>query len=60
RKSFIGWILDRSEPKDRVWGTAAACAVAIANGADILRVHDGAEMTDVARVTDAIVRDPDY
>ncbi|MEM8806958.1 MAG: dihydropteroate synthase [Cyanobacteria bacterium P01_G01_bin.38] len=60
RKSFIGWILDRSEPKERVWGTAAACSVAIANGADILRVHDGAEMADVARVADAIVRETDY
>lgn len=56
RKSFIGKILDRSDPKDRVWGTAATCCAAIAGGADILRVHDVAEMTDVARVADAIWR----
>lgn len=56
RKQFIGWILDQSDPKKRVWGTAAACCAAIAGGADILRVHDGAEMHDVSRVADAIWR----
>ncbi|MGC9502883.1 dihydropteroate synthase [Baaleninema sp.] len=58
RKSFIGKILDRQNPKDRVWGTAAACTAAIANLADILRVHDVAEMRDVARVADAMFREP--
>ncbi|PSN10259.1 dihydropteroate synthase, partial [filamentous cyanobacterium CCP5] len=56
RKSFIGWILDQPDPQQRVWGTAAACASAIAAGADVLRVHDGAEMIQVARVADAIWR----
>jgi len=56
RKSFIGWILDQPDPQKRVWGTAAACCGAIAQGADILRVHDGAEMYDVCRVADAIWR----
>lgn len=56
RKSFIGKILNQSEPKERVWGTAAACAAAIAGSADILRVHDVPEMFDVCRVADAIFR----
>lgn len=56
RKSFIGHILNRPDPKQRIWGTAAACAMAIAHGADILRVHDVAEMRDVCRVADAIGR----
>ncbi|MGB3137100.1 MAG: dihydropteroate synthase [Nodosilinea sp.] len=56
RKSFIGWILDQPDPQQRVWGTAAACCAAIAGGADILRVHDGAEMYDVCQVADAIWR----
>jgi len=56
RKSFIGWVLDQPDPHQRVWGTAAACCGAIAQGADILRVHDGAEMYDVCRVADAIWR----
>jgi dihydropteroate synthase len=56
RKSFIGAILDRPEPQDRLWGTAAACSAAIAGGADILRVHDVAQMADVRSVADAIWR----
>lgn len=56
RKSFIGHILDRPNPQERVWGTAAACCAAIAGGADILRVHDVQEMRDVCRVADAIWR----
>jgi len=56
RKSFIGQLLNQSEPKKRVWGTAAACCGAIAAGADILRVHDVSQMYDVVRVADAIWR----
>jgi dihydropteroate synthase len=56
RKSFIGHILDQPEPQQRVWGTAAACCVAIAGGADLLRVHDVRELYDVCRVADAIWR----
>ena len=55
RKSFIGYTLDL--PADqRLEGTAAAVAVGIVRGADIVRVHDVAAMTRVARMTDAIVR----
>jgi dihydropteroate synthase len=54
RKSFIGRILDLPV-EQRLEGSAAAVAVGIANGADIVRVHDVAEMVRVARVTDAIV-----
>ncbi|MGD2181816.1 dihydropteroate synthase [Lusitaniella coriacea] len=56
RKSFIGHILERSDPKERLWGTAAACCSAIAGGTDILRVHDVAQMWDVCRVADALWR----
>jgi dihydropteroate synthase len=55
RKSFIGFTLDLP-PEQRVEGTAAAVAVGIVRGADIVRVHDVKEMTRVARLTDAIVR----
>jgi dihydropteroate synthase len=55
RKSFIGHVLDL--PVDqRVEGTAATVAIGIANGADIVRVHDVAQMVRVARMSDAIVR----
>lgn len=56
RKGFIGTICGRPDPKDRAWGTAATCCAAIAEGADILRVHDAAEMVDVAKMSDAIWR----
>ena len=53
RKSFIGRILDL--PADqRLEGTAAAVALGIANGADIVRVHDVREMVRVVRVADAV------
>ena len=55
RKSFIGYTLDLP-PEERVEGTAAAVALSIDRGADIVRVHDVAVMARVARMTDAIVR----
>ncbi len=55
RKSFIGKVLGLSTD-DRLEGTAASIAVAIANGADIVRIHDVKEVARVVRMTDAIVR----
>ena len=57
RKAFIGKVLDLPA-EQRLEGTAAACALGIANGADVIRVHDVREMVRVARVADAIVRRP--
>jgi dihydropteroate synthase len=57
RKSFIGYTLDLP-PDQRLEGTAAAVAVGIVRGADIIRVHDTAFMARIARMTDAIVRRP--
>ncbi len=56
RKSFIGKIVNQKDPQKRVWGTAATCCSAIMSGADILRIHDVAEIYDVSRVADAIYR----
>ncbi len=55
RKSFIGYTLNLP-PAQRLEGTAAAVAVGIARGADIVRVHDVEFMIRVSRMTDAIVR----
>jgi dihydropteroate synthase len=53
RKSFIGNVLEL--PVDeRLEGTAAAVAVAVMNGADIVRVHDVKEMVRVVKLADAI------
>jgi dihydropteroate synthase len=55
RKSFIGLVLDLPA-KERLEGTAAAVAIGIAKGADIVRVHDVQQMVRVCRVSDAIIR----
>lgn len=56
RKSVIGTVLGGLPVEERLEGTAATVAIAIANGADIVRVHDVREMARVARMSDAIVR----
>lgn len=55
RKSTIGRVLGLPE-HDRVEGTAATVALAIAAGADIVRIHDVQPMTRVARMSDAVIR----
>jgi dihydropteroate synthase len=60
RKSFIGTLCDRPNPQERLWGTAAACTVAIGGGTDILRIHDPLELVDVCRVGDALLRNQGF
>lgn len=55
RKSTIGKLTGR-EPKDRVFGSVAVTALAIAAGIDVVRVHDVAAAKDAVAVADAIVR----
>ncbi len=55
RKSFIKQILDLP-PDQRVEGTAAAVAIGISKGADIVRVHDVKQMVRVCKMSDAIMR----
>ena len=55
RKSTIGKITGR-DPGDRIYGTAATTALAIAAGVDVVRVHDVSQALDAVRVSDAIVR----
>jgi dihydropteroate synthase len=56
RKSTIGAVLGGLPADERIEGTAATVAISIANGADIVRVHDVKQMSRVVRVADAIVR----
>ena len=53
RKSFLG-ALTGAAPADRAFGTAASVAIAVMNGAHILRVHDVREMREVVQVAAAI------
>jgi dihydropteroate synthase len=55
RKGFIGKLLGGAPSFERMWGTAATVAASILQGAHIVRVHDVAEMVQVARVADAIL-----
>ena len=57
RKAFIGRILDNAPPQERIYGTAAAVAISIMKGANIIRAHDVREMAQVARVADAVKRE---
>lgn len=55
RKSMVGMVLDLP-PDQRLEGTAATVAIGIANGSDIVRVHDVQQMRRVCQMSDAIIR----
>ncbi len=59
RKGFLGTTLARERkaapPEERIWGTAATVTASILYGAHIVRVHDVAEMVQVARVADCLL-----
>lgn len=58
RKGFLGATLARdgkpAAPEERIWGTAVTVTASILGGAHIVRVHDVAEMAQVARVADCV------
>ena len=55
RKSFIGSVTKKSF-QERVYGTAAAAALAVANGTQIVRVHDVAAIRDAVRVSEEVLK----
>jgi dihydropteroate synthase len=59
RKGFLGASLARhgkpAPPEERIWATAATVTASILGGAHIVRVHDVAEMAQVARVADYLL-----
>lgn len=54
RKSFIGKVLDLPV-EDRLEGTLASLALSIANGANLVRVHDVRQASRTCKLVDAIV-----
>jgi len=54
RKGFIGKVLDLPDPADRLWGSIAATAIAVLNGADVVRTHDPEETLHAIRVAEAV------
>src|SRR4030043_1017864 len=60
RKAFIGKILGDAPATERLEGTAAAVAISIGHGANIIRVHEVKEMVKVAKEADAVKREKIY
>ena len=56
RKSFIGTLTGKEEASERIYGTAATVALCAAAGVSVVRMHDVAEMVDVVKVTNTIVK----
>ncbi|MDI9646299.1 MAG: dihydropteroate synthase [Archaeoglobales archaeon] len=54
RKSFIGAILKKEDPAERLYGSLAATSIAVFNGADIIRTHDIKETLEVVKVSSYI------
>ena len=55
RKSFLGRLLGGRDAGARLFGTAAAVALAVAGGAKLVRVHDVAAIHDVVVVSEAVL-----
>jgi dihydropteroate synthase len=56
RKRFIGAVLEEPRAKARLWGTAAVVAQCVSAGVDVVRVHDGGPIVQVAKMADALWR----
>jgi dihydropteroate synthase len=54
RKSFIGKILDEPNAENRLSGSLSSAAIAVWNGAKILRVHDVKETVETVKIAEAI------
>ncbi len=54
RKSFIGDILQKPNPADRLIGSLAATAIAVYNGAHIIRTHDVGVTRDIVKISEAL------
>ncbi len=54
RKSFIGELTGKTKPAERLFGTAASVALAVAAGVSVVRVHDVPQMLDVLKVANSI------
>lgn len=54
RKSSIGRLTGRSDPRDRLFGSVAAAAIAVLHGASLVRTHDVAPTRDAVRIAEAV------
>ncbi|RLF15966.1 MAG: dihydropteroate synthase [Thermoprotei archaeon] len=56
RKSFIGALLGKEKPEDRLYGSLASIAIAVYGGADLVRTHDVAATKDAVRMAEYLRR----
>ena len=56
RKSFIGKILDQPKARDRLIGSLTCAAIAVVNGAHIIRTHDVKETLEAVRMAERLRR----
>ncbi|EFN50842.1 hypothetical protein CHLNCDRAFT_28666, partial [Chlorella variabilis] len=56
RKGFLGRLTGRERAEDRDYATAAAAALCVAGGANIIRAHNVAAVRDAVRVADGVAR----
>ena len=56
RKSFIGALLSKKEPAERVLGSLSVAVISALKGAKILRVHDVKETAEVLKIADAVMK----
>ncbi|WKT58710.1 dihydropteroate synthase [Candidatus Nitrosotenuis chungbukensis] len=55
-KSFIGKVLDRQDPSDRIFGSIAAEVISVLNGADIIRTHNVRQTKDAITIAEKFSR----
>ena len=55
-KSFIGKLLNKSDPSDRLSGSLAAETVCVLNGADIIRTHNVSQTRDATKIASLLSR----
>ena len=57
RKAFIGSLLKQQDPAERLNGSLAATAIAVYNGAKVIRTHDIKETKMAVRIGEAVLQD---
>ena len=55
-KSFLGEILDKKDPSDRIFGSIAAEAISVMYGADIIRTHNVSQTKDAITIAKKLIK----
>jgi dihydropteroate synthase len=58
RKSFIGKILNQEDPGQRLFGSLSAAAIAVFNGAHLIRTHDVKATVEAVRLAEYVRKNP--